>query len=46
MWSHKGTEITTLRGHRASIAGCAIAVVVKEDKTGNVDGIAPFCTDS
>ena len=30
MWSHKGTEITTLHGHKQSAMGCAIYVKIKE----------------
>ncbi len=30
MWSHKGTEITTLQGHKQAANGCAIYVKIKE----------------
>ena len=30
MWSHKGTEITTLHGHTGAAGGCAIHVKIKQ----------------
>ena len=30
IWSHKGTEITTLRGHNAAVQGCAMTVTMDQ----------------